>query len=79
VSETNEERRTRLRPILDQLKAIPGNAVFLDLCELVLMHAAEVEGSIRWDHPRVVVFIRQRLTALRQAKRRGVILDAEQS
>jgi hypothetical protein len=77
MTETNEQRQDRLRPILDQLKA-SKNSAFLDLCELVLMYAAEVDGSIKWDHPRVVLHIRQRLTATRIAKRRGVELDMRQ-
>lgn len=73
-----QQRIDRLRPILDQLKAVPNNAVFLDLCELTLMLAAEIDGSIKWDHPRVVIHIRQRQTAARIAKKRGVELDPEQ-
>lgn len=78
MTETTEHRRSRLRPVLDQLKEIPGNAVFLDLCELVLMLAAEIDGSIKWDHPRCVVHIRQRAAAAKIAKNRGVELDPEQ-
>lgn len=73
--ESPEVRRERLRSVLDGLKAIPKNAPFLDLCELVLLLAEEMGGSIQWDHPRVVVHIRQRTAALRQAKRRGVRLE----
>lgn len=73
--ETAEARRARLSLVLEGLKAIPRNAPFLDLCELLLLHAEAVEGSIKWDHPRVVVHIRQRTAALRQAKKRGVKLD----
>lgn len=72
MTESNEQRRSRLQPILDQLKAVPNNAVFLDLCELTLMLAAEIDGSIKWDHPRVVVHVRQRKTAANIAKKRGV-------
>lgn len=78
MTESKEQRRARLQPILDQLSTIPGNAVFLDLCELVLMFAARVNGSIKWDHPRCVVDIRQRAAAARIAKKRGVELDPEQ-
>ena len=78
MTETKEQRQARLRPVLDQLKAVPNNAVFLDLCELVLMFAAEVQGSVKWDHPRAVIHIRQRVTAANIAKKRGVELDPEQ-
>jgi len=74
-SETDEARRARLKPVLDGLKAIPGNAVFLDLCELTLMLAEDIGGSVKWDHPRVVIHVRQRTTALREAKKRGMTLD----
>ena len=75
--ESPEVRRERLRSVLDGLKAIPKNAPFLDLCELVLLLAEEMGGSVKWDHPRVVVHIRQRTEALRQAKRQGIQLAAE--
>lgn len=71
--ETAIERRARLRPVLDQLKG-QGQAVFLDLCELILMLSSEIKGSIEWDHPRVVVKVRQRVVAERLAKKRGVKL-----
>lgn len=75
MSESAAERRERLRPVLASLEAIPGNAVFLDLCELVLMLAEKIDGSVKWDHPRVVVHVRQRASAVREAKRRGAALD----
>lgn len=78
MTESNEQRKARLQPILDQLKAVPDSAVFLDLCELTLMLAAEIDGSIKWDHPRAVIHIRQRKTAANIAKKRGVQLDPEQ-
>lgn len=59
--------------MLDELKG-QGRAVFLDLCELMLMLSTEIEGSIEWDHPRVVIKIRQMVTAKRLAKKRGVAL-----
>jgi hypothetical protein len=77
MKETREETRARLAPVLEQLRA-SGAPVFLDLCELVLMFAADVQGSVEWDHPRVVVKIRQRVAALKLAKRRGATLDPEQ-
>lgn len=33
---------------------------FLDLCQLLLVFAQKVEGDIKWDHPRLVVWIRAR-------------------
>lgn len=68
--ESKAERQERLRPVLDQLKG-HGESVFLDLCELLLMVSVDVDGAIEWDHPRVVVKIRQKVTAERLAKRRG--------
>jgi hypothetical protein len=53
------EHRERLRPILAQLDAA-GKSTFLDLCELVLMVAEGIDGSIKWDHPRVTVHIRKK-------------------
>jgi hypothetical protein len=76
--ETQVERDARLRPVLQQLKEMK-QSVFLDLCELVLMLAEEIDGSIKWDHPRVVVHVRQRAAAERSAKRRGVELPFEQT
>jgi hypothetical protein len=72
--ETAAERQARLRPVLGQLKQSEHSA-FLDLCELVLMLAEEIDGSIKWDHPRVVVHVRQRVAAERSAKRRGIALS----
>lgn len=54
----SKEHRARLQPILDQLDA-RGESVFLDLCELVLMLSERVNGSIKWEHQRVVVQIKQ--------------------
>ncbi len=45
---------------------------FLDHCQLVVVYAEKVDGSIVWDGPRVVVTIRQQAAAARIAKRRGV-------
>ena len=73
-AETRAEHEARLQPILDQLEA-QGHSVFLDLCQLVLMLARKVDGSIKWDHWRCTVHIRQRQAALRNAKRRGIELD----
>jgi hypothetical protein len=69
--ETTAERQARLRPVLEQLLA-QGQSVFLDLCELLLMLSDDIEGSVEWDHPRVVVKVRQIAAANRIAKRRGV-------
>lgn len=55
----SKEHRARLQPILDQLKAA-DESVFLDLCELVLMLAESVDGSIKFSHERVMVHIEQR-------------------
>jgi len=77
-SETRAEREVRLRPVLEQLRA-SGQSVFLDLCELLLLLAQEIEGAIQWDHPRVLVRVRQRVEAERIAKRRGVELPAAQT
>lgn len=55
----SKEHRARLQPILDQLKAA-GGSVFLDLCELVLMLAEPINGSIEFSHKRVTVHIKQR-------------------
>lgn len=53
------EHRERLRPILAELDA-SGHSTFLDLCELVLMLSEQVDGSIKWTHPRVLVHIKQK-------------------
>lgn len=71
--ETDAERETRLWPVLDALDA-QGQGVFLDLCELLLMLSKRMEGSVEWDHPRVVVKVRQKAVAERIAKKRGVKL-----
>lgn len=63
------EHRARLQPILELLQ-IPGQSVFLDLCEMVLMVAERIDGSLEWDHPRVVVYIRQKRSAEKIRKRR---------
>lgn len=76
IIETDAEREARLRPLLNQLKG-QGQAVFLDLCELLLMLSHDIEGSIEWDHPRVVVKVRQKVAAERLAKKRGVELKGE--
>lgn len=75
--ETREEHQTRLRPVYELLKS-HGHSVFLDLCELTLMCAAEIGGAIKWDHPRVIIDIKQRVAAEKRAKKRGVELDPEQ-
>lgn len=69
--ESSAARRARLRPVLEKLKKSPY-PVFIDLCELVILFAEDVDGSIKFDHPRVVVWIRQRVAAARIAKKRGV-------
>lgn len=71
--ETKEAREARLRPVLDELRG-QGHAVFLDLCELLLMLSDGIDGSIEWDHPRVVVKVRQKAVAERLAKKRRVQL-----
>lgn len=71
--ETKAAHEARLQPILDLLES-QGHSVFLDLCQLVLMFARKVDGSIQWDHPRCVVNIRQRAAARRLARKRGVDL-----
>ncbi|HEY3493808.1 MAG TPA: hypothetical protein VGK73_03945 [Polyangiaceae bacterium] len=74
-------QRQRLQPvfaILEEMSKEPGVSLFLDLCELTLMVAARVDGGLKWTHPRVVVHIRQRVVAAREAKRLGVELDPEQ-
>lgn len=53
------EHRARLQAILKQLDDA-GKSTFLDLCELVLMLSERVDGSIKWTHPRVQVWIKQR-------------------
>ena len=54
-----ERRRRRLDPLLEQMDAAK-ESTFLDLCELLLMLSERVEGSIKWNHPRVLVHIKQR-------------------
>jgi hypothetical protein len=53
------EHRERLRPILAQLDAA-RKSTFLDLCELLLMVAEGMDGSLKWDHPRITVHIRKK-------------------
>ena len=53
------EHRERLRPVLAQLDA-EGKSSFLDLCELLLMFAERLDGSIKWEHPRVTVYIKRK-------------------
>jgi hypothetical protein len=60
--ESTRARRERLAPVLAQLDAM-GRSVFLDLCELLLMLADRIDGSIKWEHPRVTVYIKRRKTA----------------
>lgn len=76
--ETQEEQRARLRPVYELLKS-QGQSVFLDLCELTLMCAAEIKGAVKWDHPRVIIDIKQRVAAVKRANKRGVELDPEQT
>lgn len=71
--ETKAGQTARLRPLLEELDR-QGQAVFLDLCELLLMLSERIDGSIEWDHPRVLVKVRQKVVATRIAKRRGVKL-----
>ena len=59
LRERTERRRLRLSPVLEQLDAA-RESTFLDLCELLLMLSERVEGSIKWNHPRVLVHIKQR-------------------
>ena len=61
-------QRERLALILAQLDAA-GGSTFLDLCELVLMLSERIDGSIKWEHPRVVVHIKQRAAAERALAR----------
>jgi hypothetical protein len=72
--ESHADRRLRLRPLLSSLQNRKGGSAFLDLCEMLLMVSDHIEGSIMWDHPRVVVKVRQIVAAKRIAKRRGVEL-----
>lgn len=72
-AETRAERQARLRPMLGQLEG-HGQSVFIDLCELLLMLSVEIDGSIEWDSPRVLVKIRQKAVAARLAKKRGAKL-----
>lgn len=51
-------QRERLTPILAQLDAA-GQSPFLDLCELLLMLSERIGGSIKWNHPRVLVHVRK--------------------
>ena len=62
--ESMKEHRERLRPLLDLLKG-HGRSEILDLCELMLMVAETTDGSLEWDHPRVLVKIRQKKAAER--------------
>lgn len=62
-------QRERLAPILAELDAMPG-ATFLDLCELVLMLSERVDGSIKWEHPRVTVHIKQKVRLQGDARRK---------
>lgn len=57
--EAMTDRRERLAPILAHLDAAK-ESTFLDLCELLLMLSERIDGSIKWDHPRVLVHIKQR-------------------
>lgn len=64
--ETPEQTTARLAPILAQLEAMGdghGGSTFLDLCQLVLMYSEQVAGTIKWNHPRVLVHIKQRKAA----------------
>lgn len=72
IKESTAERRKRLAPVLAGLRAVEGHSVFFDLCEMLLMLSDDVTGSIEWDHPRVLVKIRQVAAARRIAKNRGV-------
>lgn len=54
--------RERLLPVLEQLDAAK-ESTFLDLCELLLMLSERVDGSIKWNHPRVLVHIKQKRKA----------------
>ena len=53
------EHRARLAPVMQQLKDAK-ESVFLDLCELVIMLAEEVEGKIDLNHERVRVTIKHK-------------------
>lgn len=79
MKEPHAERRARLRPVLEALRAAPGAVLFLDLCELLLMLAEDIDGSIDWDHPRVKVTIRGRVAAARIAQKRDVELEVMQA
>jgi hypothetical protein len=71
IEESHAERRLRLRPLLSSLENRKGGSAFLDLCEMLLMLSDDIDGSIEWDHPRVLVKIRQIANANRIAKKRA--------
>jgi hypothetical protein len=43
---------------------------------MLLMLSDDIDGSVEWDHPRVVVKIRQIVSANRIAKRRRIEWEA---
>jgi hypothetical protein len=55
----SKKHRARLQPILETLDA-SGQSVFLDLCELTMMLAERVDGTIKFEHARVTVHIKKK-------------------